>query len=273
MLFYTVPITKSELRFNTPIEAKCLVGYYFEVKYSKLLDFNPFSLLHNLQAQKTCMHFLSVGSKRLFNDLLIYPFSVDSLQETDKKYGIRKYRYQDVYIPTAINVNQTEVVVQGIPFIHNHYKEETIDGAYPTSDNQINLVLIFDTEKNAAVEKYVYFEFAKGANFQKKLDYVPRGYFFYITSYAWNNIFTPKSPFLAKNSVFENSFVNIGGSTQWTDTDTNIVLNSLSHKNTWKKVRGTVPEDETNKNIIMDTTLSPTLSTYDIITCFHYNKF
>ncbi len=94
-MFYTIPSKSSEIRTNTPIGVKSIIGVFFENKND-----NAYSYKKELESVS-----ISIDGKQICRNLLILPFS------TNVPFGGKKHKWQDVALEVNLNVNLSEIKI------------------------------------------------------------------------------------------------------------------------------------------------------------------
>jgi len=217
-MLYSVPTQDGGTIFNTPLNAKSLRGFYFEMKQTGSTK------LSNYLFQKTLS--INVGGREIFRKLSIAPFCTRIITKNSSTniYEIGKYSWQpsQMYIPTAINVNNTEIKISDF------------------MKNLFNIVFIFDTNP-VEKENFLFFEqkdiilrpneriTSKQYNFS--FDYAPQRLFALV--YLTNGIWIYE--FLLDFKKFCKANFNVISDNSWFDNDLNFALMSVT-SNSWKEV-------------------------------------
>jgi hypothetical protein len=186
--------------------------------------------------------YISVGGKNIAKNLIVAPFLKDDYAgNIANSPGLYRNKIKDIFIPVSINVDCTEISIDN----------DTFD------DNNLNIVFIFDTEKNVNLENFTFIDFfslksrsmldlalnnSAAKNYKKSYnfntDFPVREFFFFCTEYASYRPFTH----------YKGSTFNVTGVSKWFETDTDISNFSLFQGLSWKKVKSDVIE-ETYKNL------------------------
>jgi len=241
-MFYTVPTQKEDFSFNTPLGAKSLVGYFFELKRVDSTITLSTDDVANFSVFQKQLRYIDVGGRIIFKDMILAPFMTDLPMSVGLNKlritipintGTYRYKIQDVFIPAKINVDNTEIKISGF------------------ENDLFNIVFIF-SDKKVDKEWYLFFEYFKKDPYLKKnkfaLSYSPDLFFFFGTTLQSIN---PKNEglFVPQIKEYMGATLNLKGNEYWLDEHINASLATITSHNSWKKVKILSQKGDSGKNI------------------------
>lgn len=95
-MFWTVPISDSELTTNTPIGVRSIKRIFFEDRNGGVLDYSPYGL-------QTVS--ITIDGKQIMQDVPVLPFCTSSPADRNR------FNWEDVALDVNINVNMSEIKI------------------------------------------------------------------------------------------------------------------------------------------------------------------